>query len=1444
MDVTSTRWREVAPSEYPREREALAFVRDGLPDHEPYRAWSNFEFLADDGSIYEVDLLVLTPKGFFLVEIKSHLGVVTGDQGIWSWRHEGSVDTIDNPLLLANRKAKKLITLLRRQPALRKVHSPFLEALVFLSHGKFDSRFAESLRTRVHLRDRPAGAGQAERPGILAALSRWSPDAPPRRRLDRPVAKAVSRAMEEVGIRPSQRARRVGDYELDERLPEGAGFQDWAARHASLGSERARIRIYGVPTAASPEERKTRRSAARREYQVLRGIQHEGILPAKAYTEHEWGPALVFDHHVSAQRLDHYLIDRGAGLDVDDRLHLLRQIAEAVQYAHTKRLIHRALSPQSILVLNPEAPLPRIQIFNWQTAAREVVETRTVGYGTLGTSHLEPLVEEAAWVYMAPEAATEGGMAAEQLDVFSLGAIAYHLFSGQPPAASRYEMTERLRAEKGLQISSVLDGAWAALQHLIQHATRPEVTARTASAAAFLEGLEGLEDEITQPEERPLPDPLEARAGEELEHGLVVKKRLGRGSTALALLVERGGRELVLKVALSTENNDRLQGEGVVLGRLRHQHIVELHDVLHFKDRVGLLMAKAGDATLADRLREEGRLHLELLERFGEDLLTTVDWLEQKGIPHRDIKPENLGTMKLGDRLHLVLFDFSLTGIPAEKIRAGTRHYLDPFLQLRRPQRWDTYAERFAAAVTLYQMATGSLPRWGDGLSEPSVLDCEATVDADAFEPAIREGMTAFFAKALRRDYRQRFDNAQEMLRAWRQLFLDAARPEVGTDHGEGEGPVTSLDEARPDTLLSTLHLSARGLSAVERMNVRTVEDLLRFPLVQMHRMRGVGSQTRRELTELTKQLALRFPEIARAPKLAPSREAEEIPEEAAHASVDELLRQVLPAGRATRAKRDAEVLAVTLGLRDAAEGSPDAPGAADAPDVPDAPDAPVWPSQSDVARILAMTPVAVSQTLARARRRWAKTPALTKLRNDIVELLEAHGGVMTRQEVADALLVRRGSVQEQPLRSRHARACVRAAVETERSGAAPRWIVRRLYPQSPAERVLLARDELDERGAPRSDGQKLADYAERLGQKADELAAADPLLPPARVLEALQAIPLPAGVVKPAASRLLPLAAATSRGAALSSRLELYPRGMEPPRALKLGLGALAGARTLTPDEMRARISGRYPEAGGLPQRPALDSLLADAGSGMRWNPDAAEGRGAYESPLREFVTVPSPTSSGRDTAWGRGRAASPAVEDLALEAFVRRLQRALESQAFLALIASPRHLLEAERALRSAFPLDVLSGDELLIRHMKEAALEAGADWEVILRADRSAQAGGDWKKLMQLVAYRTLPRVRAELAAASRTVLLTELGLLARYDQMAFLDGLRDAAGRAGGPPGIWLLVPGDAQEARPVLDGKPVPVFTPGQWARIPRAWLAAQRGRGGTGPGPGAGAGAT
>ena len=135
----------------------------------------------------------------------------------------------------------------------------------------------------------------------------------------------------------------------------------------------------------------------------------------------------------------------------------------------------------------------------------------------------------------------------------------------------------------------------------------------------------------------------------------------------------------------------------------------------------------------------------------------------------------------------------------------------------------------------------------------------------------------------------------------------------------------------------------------------------------------------------------------------------------------------------------------------------------------------------------------------------------------------------------------------------------------------------------------------------------------------------------------------------------------------------------------------------------------------------------------------------------------------------------------------------------------------------------MEVKSFDALLIQRMKAVAEEKGADWSFVLRADRAKRGSRDWGNLLRVVRL-ALEQVREELAGAKSTVLMTNTGLLARYDQLQFLDEIRDTAGRPGGPPGVWVLIPGDSQQEKPMIDGVPVPVFTRAQWARIPDTWL--------------------
>jgi hypothetical protein len=74
-------WNAISPSRFPWEQEALDFVHEKFPANPDYLAWSNFEFIASDGSINETDLLIASRWGVFFIEIKSRPGQRTGDNG-------------------------------------------------------------------------------------------------------------------------------------------------------------------------------------------------------------------------------------------------------------------------------------------------------------------------------------------------------------------------------------------------------------------------------------------------------------------------------------------------------------------------------------------------------------------------------------------------------------------------------------------------------------------------------------------------------------------------------------------------------------------------------------------------------------------------------------------------------------------------------------------------------------------------------------------------------------------------------------------------------------------------------------------------------------------------------------------------------------------------------------------------------------------------------------------------------------------------------------------------------------------------------------------------------------------------------------------------------------------------------------------------------------------
>ncbi|MCF3648625.1 BREX system serine/threonine kinase PglW [Synoicihabitans lomoniglobus] len=1398
-------WKTISPSLFPWEQEALDFVFERFPAQDNYRAWANFEFIADDGSINEVDLLVVCPQGVFLVEIKSNPGTLSGDTMNWTWEHEGKRKTRENPRLLANRKCKRLKSLLARQNAFKNQSVPYFEPLIFVSHSDAKNQLSAVAASNVALRDIAAKGGSPERPGVMAALQRRvcpglkqftsSP-------VNRPMIRALSRAMDQAGIRPSQSARRVGDFMLDQLVfdsPTGA-YQDWTAKHVSIESTKRFARIYMVARQSTAAEKKIITEAAHREFRLLELLDHPGILKADPPTESDHGPVLFFRRSPDFLPLDQFLKNEGTALTVHDRLDILRQITEIIQYAHGKKVLHRSLSPRSILIRRDGPTKLVVQIFNWQTGGRLPSST---GSGTMqlsNTLHAGQLVEDTSLVYLAPEAFVGGADGGGEMDVFSLGALTYLLFTGRPPAESIAELQQKLRSSlsNGLNVREAMDGAVDTLDDLVKSSANGVASDRWP-VADFLAGLDCIEEELTRPDEEEKANPLEAKKGDRLAGGFVVEKSLGSGAVSKTYVVNLGDSQWVLKVARDSKYNQRIQREFEILEKLKDlqfREVVKPHAVHHFDELVGFTMESAGEETLARRITREGPLDLTLLQRFGDDLLRTVRDLDEHGITHRDIKPDNIGVRVPGKKEQkLCLFDFSLSNTSPEDIKVGTAAYLDPFISERKVKRWDVSSELFSAAMTLHEMATGLLPSWGDGKSDPAAIADEVSIRPELFDPDLRERFSAFFNQALRRDFSQRFDNPSAMLDAWNHVFVAVDKPK--TDHDE-DATTQIPDNVTAGTQLVLLGLSTRLLNTLDRLNLVTVADLIAVNIRRIQRLPGVGNKTRRELGRLVWELRRRLPEL----EIDPAKAIADLENDSttatpdAVASVDVIAKQVAIIGRGTDRVAEQEMLQRFLGWQ-----------------LPEGVSPLDWTSQSDIAPALGVTRQRIGQVVTQARLRWTKFPAVTGLRDSIYELLCSVGGVAVHREMIDSILAARGSSFDDAQRTQMASVVVRAAIETERHQKEPRF------------------QEF------RSDGHiyiavapELKAFAQKLGSAADELAAQDPLPSPPSVITALRAIPvpdLPEQVAPMSDNRLCQLGAAASKRAALSSRREIYPVDLAPERSLTLAQNAFFGG-LLTVAELRSRIAARYSQAAPLPDRPELDKLITSLGIELTWNPAAADGQGAYEIPGVEKGTGDYTSETLTERYQTRLSAARPGdVSPQIAEArnLEGKLTHAAKHGAFLTLAVPPGLLKRAEEELSDRFPVEICDLDAVFLSQMKQEAQRGGADWQIVLQADAAAPDSLAWKNLNVLI-DRCIPALKTAMRSPQKTKLLINPGLLARYDRMNVLAELAGEVGRTDGVQGIWVLLPASDQNPLPTLNQRAIPMVTgnAAQHVRLNDAWL--------------------
>ncbi|MCA9674066.1 MAG: protein kinase, partial [Myxococcales bacterium] len=200
-------------------------------------------------------------------------------------------------------------------------------------------------------------------------------------------------------------------------------------------------------------------------------------------------PNIVAVHEVGCHEGFHYftmdliegdpldaIIKRGEKMPVDRVLQIVMEVAQAIHYAHGKGIIHRDLKPANVL-LDTDGH-PKVTDFGLaKNIDHKSMLTRTGA--VVGTPF-----------YMPPEQA-RGDAVDERADVFSLGAMLYHVLAGAPPYQARgaTDVIAHAIAGKVLPLRDRARDAPADLIAIVERAMAQDPAGRYPSARELAEEL-------------------------------------------------------------------------------------------------------------------------------------------------------------------------------------------------------------------------------------------------------------------------------------------------------------------------------------------------------------------------------------------------------------------------------------------------------------------------------------------------------------------------------------------------------------------------------------------------------------------------------------------------------------------------------------------------------------------------------------------------------------------------------------------------------------------------------------------------------------------------------------------------------------------------------------------------------------------------------------------
>jgi eukaryotic-like serine/threonine-protein kinase len=285
-------------------------------------------------------------------------------------------------------------------------------------------------------------------------------------RPDRPAGNA-----EPATAAPSLVGRSVGGYEIIAEIGRGG----MAAVYRADDAKHRRPVALKVLQASSPTPLGDRRF--RREIELVAGLQHPHILPLFDSGEVDGRPYFVMPLVRGGTLRDR--LASGPPLGATEACRIVAQIAEGLEYAHRRGVVHRDVKPANVLLDDDGHAL--ISDFGIARLNDRAADTLTADGEVVGT-----------FAYMSPEQLYGGGEVDHRADIFALAAVAFEMLSGAPPPpvwSMRLGASGR-RTAPAPSVSATRPDLSPAVDEVLRRALDPDPSARHSSTRDFAQDLE------------------------------------------------------------------------------------------------------------------------------------------------------------------------------------------------------------------------------------------------------------------------------------------------------------------------------------------------------------------------------------------------------------------------------------------------------------------------------------------------------------------------------------------------------------------------------------------------------------------------------------------------------------------------------------------------------------------------------------------------------------------------------------------------------------------------------------------------------------------------------------------------------------------------------------------------------------------------------------------